>query len=71
MTPLDTLIERNQDFASHPFTKDLPLLPTLRTLIIGCVDPRVDPALLLGLKLGETVVIRNVAARKREPRPAR
>jgi carbonic anhydrase len=63
MTTLDTLIERNQDFASHHFTKDLPLLPTLRAMIIGCVDPRVDPALVLGLGLGEAVVIRNVGGR--------
>src|SRR5579859_3698688 len=63
MTTLDTLIERNQDFASHHVQKDLPLMPTLRTMIIGCVDPRVDPALLLGLKLGEAVVIRNVGGR--------
>jgi carbonic anhydrase len=63
MTTLDTLLERNQDFASRPFPKDLPLLPTLRAMIIGCVDPRVDPALLLGLKLGEAVVIRNVGGR--------
>ena len=63
MTTLDTLIERNQDFASHHFPKDLPLLPTLRVMIIGCVDPRIDPAHLLGLKLGEAVVIRNVGGR--------
>ena len=63
MTTLDTLIERNQDFASHHFSKDLTLMPTLRAMIIGCVDPRVDPALLLGLKLGEAVVIRNVGGR--------
>ena len=63
MTTLDTLLERNQDFASHQFLKDLPLMPTLRAMIIGCVDPRVDPALLLGLKLGEAVVIRNVGGR--------
>ena len=63
MTTLDTLLERNQDFASRPFPKDLPLLPTLRAMLIGCVDPRVDPALLLGLGLGEAVVIRNVGGR--------
>jgi carbonic anhydrase len=57
------LLERNQDFASHHFAKDLPLMPTLRAMIIGCVDPRVDPALLLGLGLGEAVVIRNVGGR--------
>ena len=63
MTTLDILLERNQDFASHQFPKDLPLMPTLRAMIIGCVDPRVDPALVLGLKLGEAVVIRNVGGR--------
>ncbi len=63
MTTLDLLVERNQDFASHHFLKDLSLMPTLRAMIIGCVDPRVDPALLLGLGLGEAVVIRNVGGR--------
>ena len=38
-------------------------MPILRAMIIGCVDPRVDPAHLLGLKLGEAVVIRNVGGR--------
>ena len=59
MTTFDTLIERNQDFASHHFPKDLPLMPTLRAMIIGCVDP----AHLLGLGLGEAVVVRNVGGR--------
>jgi carbonic anhydrase len=61
MTTLDTLIERNQDFASHHFPKDVPLMP--RAMIIGCVDQRVDPAHLLGLDLGEAIVIRNVGGR--------
>ncbi|GCE08135.1 carbonic anhydrase [Dictyobacter aurantiacus] len=63
MTMLDTLVERNQGFVSHQFQKDLPLMPTLRAMIIGCVDPRVDPAHLLGLGPGEAVVIRNVGGR--------
>ena len=63
MKTIDTLVERNKDFASHHFSKDVSLMPTLRAMIIGCVDPRVDPALLLGLKLGEAVVIRNVGGR--------
>jgi carbonic anhydrase len=32
-------------------------------MIIGCVDPRVDPAHLLGLDSGEAIVIRNVGGR--------
>ena len=63
MTTFDTLIERNQEFAAHHFPKDLPLMPTLRAIIIGCVDPRVDPAHLFGLGPGEAIVIRNVGGR--------
>jgi carbonic anhydrase len=63
MTTFDTLLERNQDFAAHHFTKDLSMEPRLRTMIIGCVDPRVDPAHVLGLGLGEAIVIRNVGGR--------
>ncbi len=61
MTIFDTLLERNQDFASHEFSKDLPVMP--RAMIIGCVDQRVDPAYVLGLGLGEAIVIRNVGGR--------
>ena len=63
MTTLDTLVERNRDFASHEFSKNLSMMPTLGTMIIGCVDPRVDPAHLLGLDPGEAIVIRNVGGR--------
>jgi carbonic anhydrase len=44
MTAIDSLIQRNEEFATHGFAADLSLMPTLRTIIIGCVDPRVDPA---------------------------
>jgi carbonic anhydrase len=63
MTTLDTLIQRNHDFATHRFIKGLSLMPTLRTMIISCVDPRVDPAHVLGIEPGEAVVIRNIGGR--------
>src|SRR5437016_2844644 len=63
MSTLETLIERNHDFAEQHFTSDLPLMPTLRTMVISCVDPRVDPAHLLGLELGEALVLRNIGGR--------
>lgn len=63
MDTLDTLLERNADFAAHRFAPSASLMPTLRAMIIGCVDPRVDPAHLLGLQPGEAVVIRNVGGR--------
>lgn len=63
MTVIDTLIERNAEFAAHHFNPDLSFMPALRTIVIGCVDPRVDPAHILGLKLGEVVILRNIAGR--------
>jgi len=63
MTLIDTLTQRNADFAAQEFTASASLVPTLRTIVIGCVDPRVDPAHLLGLALGEAAVIRNVGGR--------
>ena len=63
MTTFDTLLERNQEFAAHQFLNDLSMMPTLRAMIIGCVDPRVDPAHLFGLGSGEAIVIRNVGGR--------
>jgi len=63
MSTLETLIDRNHDFAEQQFTSDLPLMPTLRTMVISCVDPRVDPAHLLGLEPGEALVLRNIGGR--------
>ncbi|MFE7358979.1 carbonic anhydrase [Streptomyces sp. NPDC057543] len=38
-------------------------MPSGSLTVIGCVDPRVDPSDVLGLKLGEAAVIRNVGGR--------
>ncbi|HEX6506220.1 MAG TPA: carbonic anhydrase [Chloroflexota bacterium] len=63
MTTIDTLLQRNEEFAVHRFAAGLSLMPTLGTMIIGCVDPRVDPAHVLGLQPGEAIVIRNIGGR--------
>jgi carbonic anhydrase len=60
---LETLAARNADFAEHGFSPDLKIIPSERTMIIGCVDPRVDPMDVLQLKPGEAVVLRNVGGR--------
>ena len=60
---VDTITARNADFVEHGFSADLKILPTARTLIIGCVDPRVDPMDILKLEPGEAAVIRNVGGR--------
>lgn len=63
MNTIDTLVQRNHDFATHRFVAGLPMRPSLQTLIISCADPRVDPVHLLGLEPGEAVVLRNVGGR--------
>lgn len=60
---LEKIAARNADFAISGFLPDLKILPSERTMIVGCVDPRVDPMDVLGLKPGEAVVIRNVGGR--------
>jgi carbonic anhydrase len=63
MTTVDTLLDRNRRFAASGLPADLPLFPTLQTMVIGCIDPRVDPATILGLELGEALIIRNLGGR--------
>ena len=62
MSTVESLIERNSSFASQRFAP-LPAIPPSRTLVITCADVRVDPAHILGLRLGEAAVIRNVGGR--------
>jgi carbonic anhydrase len=63
MDYLDTLIQRNEAFAAEGFSSNLKIIPSKKTFIIGCVDPRVDPATIFKLQPGEAVVIRNVGGR--------
>ena len=63
MSVIDTLTQRNEVFAASRFSRDLKIMPSMKTMIIGCVDPRVDPADIFGLAPGEAAVIRNVGGR--------
>lgn len=60
---IETLQQRNAEFAAQSHNAGLKILPSRRTLILGCVDPRVDPMDVLKLQPGETAVIRNVGGR--------
>lgn len=60
---LQTLAQRNAAFAESGFSADLKIIPSRKTMIIGCVDPRVDPMDVLQLAPGEAAVIRNVGGR--------
>jgi carbonic anhydrase len=63
MSIIETLTQRNEAFASSRFSADLKIMPSMKTMIIGCVDPRVDPVDIFGLAPGEAAVIRNVGGR--------
>ena len=63
MNTLEMLEKRNQEFAAHQFTTGLTPLGTLKTMIISCVDARVDPAHVLGLEPGDAMVIRSIGGR--------
>jgi carbonic anhydrase len=69
MSELDSMLERNKDFAVRQSAAGtlMPSLPqallNVRAVIIGCADMRVDPAHVLGIKPGEAVVLRNIGGR--------
>jgi carbonic anhydrase len=57
------LVRRNTAFAATGAFDGLPF-PTNDTLrVLGCVDSRVDPSHVLGLELGECLVMRNIGGR--------
>jgi carbonic anhydrase len=59
----DELLQRNSRFAASGAFAGLSF-PTSQTLrVLGCVDSRVDPSDVLGLALGEAVVMRNIGGR--------
>ncbi|GLV54239.1 carbonic anhydrase [Dictyobacter sp. S3.2.2.5] len=63
MITLDTLKQRNHDFAAHQFTASMSIFPASKPIIVSCVDPRADPAHILGLEFGDALVIRNIGGR--------
>src|ERR1700749_3899895 len=59
----EELGRRNTRFAAAGTFAGLPF-PSNQTLrVIGCVDSRVDPSHVLGLNLGDAVVMRNIGGR--------
>jgi len=61
------LLDRNRAFASDPDARRdspaIPFIPNLSLYIVTCIDSRVDPAQILGIRLGEAVVQRNIGGR--------
>jgi carbonic anhydrase len=62
-TNIDPALERNRAFAAAGGHKGAVVFPNLRLVVITCLDPRVDPAHVLGLDLSDAMVVRNVGGR--------
>jgi carbonic anhydrase len=62
MTRITSLLERNEQFA-RAYTPAALGVPAQQLLIVTCLDHRVDPAIILGLRLGDAPVIRNAGGR--------
>ena len=59
----DDLVRRNAAFAATGAFADLGFPGSDTLQVLGCVDSRVDPGDVLGLELGEAVVMRNIGGR--------
>jgi carbonic anhydrase len=56
-------LARNRAFAAGAGHEGAVPLPRLGLFVITCLDPRVDPAHVLGLDLSDAIVVRNVGGR--------
>jgi len=62
MTRMNPLLERNEQFA-RTYTPAALGPPAAQLVAVTCLDHRVDPAIVLGLRLGDAPVIRNAGGR--------
>jgi carbonic anhydrase len=62
MTRITPLLDRNEQFA-RAYTAPALGLPAAQLVVVSCLDHRVDPAIVLGLRLGDAPVIRNAGGR--------
>jgi carbonic anhydrase len=60
---IETALARNRAFAAGRGYEGATVFPTLRLLVVTCLDPRVDPAHVLCLDLGDAMVVRNGGGR--------
>jgi carbonic anhydrase len=59
-------LERNARFAATDARYEIPAIPFVpfkQLYLITCIDPRVEPAAVLGATLGEAIVARNIGGR--------
>ena len=63
---LHELLQANQQYASGFTQGSLAMPPARKLAVVACMDARVEPLSFLGLRLGDTHVIRNAGGRATE-----
>jgi carbonic anhydrase len=63
MSNLNPLLERNHAFAKTGSHRQLTPKPKHQLVVLACMDQRVDPAHILGIELGDALVLRNAGGR--------
>ena len=63
MSNLNPLLDRNRSFAGTGAHEGLTPIPRQHLVVVACMDGRVDPAHILGVELGDALVIRNSGGR--------
>lgn len=61
-----TYLERNKQFAATGAKNEIPQIPFIpfkQVYLITCIDPRVEPGAIVGARLGEAIVERNIGGR--------
>jgi carbonic anhydrase len=66
MSNFDELLRNNASFArtgAKDRVPEIPFIPGKQVYFLTCIDPRVDPAQVFGLELGDAIVARTVGGR--------
>jgi carbonic anhydrase len=63
MSATETVLTRNAELSPRLRERSFTITPDLKAIVLTCADHRVDPAHVLGLDLGEAVVVRNPGGR--------
>jgi carbonic anhydrase len=62
----DAYLQRNEAFAATDAKLRIPAIPFIpfkQVYLLTCVDPRVEPAAIVGAELGEAIIARNIGGR--------
>ncbi|MGH9174676.1 MAG: beta-class carbonic anhydrase [Vicinamibacterales bacterium] len=63
MTNVSEFLAANERYAAEFHDGDLPMPPGRKVAVLTCMDARIDPAKILGLKVGDAHVVRNAGGR--------